>query len=56
MAAAAGSLGIRLEKPGQYILLEEESDPKTRDIFRAVRLIQSAIALNLMAAIIYLLL
>jgi adenosylcobinamide-phosphate synthase len=56
MAAAAGSLGIRLEKPGQYTLLEEKSDPKTRDIFRAVRLMQSAIALNLMAAIIYLLL
>ena len=56
MAAAAGSLKIRLEKPGQYILLEENPDPQTRDIFRAVRLMQSAIALNLMAAIIYLLL
>lgn len=52
MAAAAGSLAIRLEKPGQYILLEEESDPNTQDIFRAVRLMQSAICLTLLAAII----
>ena len=52
MAAAAGSLAIRLEKPGQYILLEEKSDPKTQDIFRAVRLMQSAIALTVLAAII----
>ena len=52
MAAAAGSLAIRLEKPGQYVLLEEKSDPKTQDIFRAVRLMQSAIALTVLAAII----
>ncbi len=56
MAAAAGSLGIRLEKPGQYILLEENPDPETRDIFRAVGLVQSAIALTLAAAFICLLL
>ncbi|MFZ2535937.1 CobD/CbiB family cobalamin biosynthesis protein [Methanothrix sp.] len=55
MAAAAGSLGIRLEKPGQYILLGENPDPETRDIFRATGLIQSAIALTLAAAFIYLL-
>ncbi|MCK9587561.1 cobalamin biosynthesis protein [Methanothrix soehngenii] len=56
MAAAAGSLGIRLEKPGQYILLEENPDPKTQDISRAIGLMQSAIALTLLAAIISLVL
>ena len=56
MAAAAGSLGIRLEKPGQYILLEENPDPKTQDIPRAIGLMQSAIALTLLAAIISLVL
>ena len=56
MAAAAGSLKIRLEKPGQYILLGENPDPETRDIFRATGLIQSAIALTLAAAFICLLL
>lgn len=55
IAATGGALGIRLEKPGSYILLEEEPDPQTQDVFRAIGLIQSAIALNLMAAIIYLL-
>ncbi|MFZ3135188.1 MAG: cobalamin biosynthesis protein [Methanothrix sp.] len=56
MAAAAGSLGIRLEKPGQYILLEENPDPKTQDISRAIGLMQSAIAITLLAAIISLVL
>ena len=55
IAPAAGSLKIRLEKPGQYILLGENPDPETRDIFRATGLIQSAIALTLAAAFIYLL-
>lgn len=56
MAAAAGSLGIRLEKPGQYILLEENPDPKTQDTSRAIGLMQSAIAITLLAAIISLVL
>jgi len=56
MAAAAGSLGIRLEKTGQYILLEENPDPKTQDISRAIGLMQSAIALTLLAAVISLVL
>ena len=56
MAAAAGSLKIRLEKPGQYILLGENPNPETRDIFRATGLVQSAIALTLAAAFICLLL
>ena len=54
MAAAAGSLNIRLEKPGQYILLEENPEPQTGDIFRATALMQSAVALTLLAAIILL--
>jgi len=38
MAAAAGSLGLRLEKTGQYVLLEKNPDPGTSDIFRAINL------------------
>ena len=56
MAAAAGSLKIRLEKPGQYVLLEENPEPGTGDILRATALMQSAIALTMLAAIILLLL
>ncbi|HON35693.1 MAG TPA: cobalamin biosynthesis protein [Methanothrix sp.] len=54
MAAAAGSLKIRLEKPGQYVLLEENPEPGTGDILRATALMQSAIALTMLAAIILL--
>ena len=54
MAAAAGSLKIRLEKPGQYVLLEENPEPGTGGILRATALMQSAIALTMLAAIILL--
>lgn len=54
MAAAAGSLKIRLEKPDQYVLLEENPEPGTGDILRATALMQSAIALTMLAAIILL--
>jgi len=56
MAAAAGSLGLRLEKTGQYVLLEKNPDPGTSDIFRAINLVQSAIALTLATGVIYLIL
>ena len=54
MAAAAGSLKIRLEKPDQYVLLEENPEPGTGDILRATALMQSAIALTMLTAIILL--
>lgn len=46
MAAAAGALGIRLEKPGVYVVGEGEADPSTRDLAPALRLIRTAIALT----------
>ncbi|MDQ7030585.1 MAG: adenosylcobinamide-phosphate synthase CbiB [Ardenticatenia bacterium] len=45
MAAAAGALGIVLEKTGHYRLGADLALPKPRDIGRAVRLLQVAVAL-----------
>ena len=39
MAAAAGALGVRLEKPGHYVLGKEFRTPEVLDIERAVRLV-----------------
>jgi len=50
MAACAGALGLRLEKPGHYVLLEEGKDPQTSDVPSAVGLLQIAIALTLASA------
>ncbi|MCX6668457.1 MAG: cobalamin biosynthesis protein [Methanothrix sp.] len=54
MAACAGSLGIRLEKPGFYVLLEEGREPGTSDVPRALRLMQVTIALTLAASLLIL--
>jgi len=51
MAACAGALGIRLEKPGYYVLLVDGKEPDTLDVPRALRLMQAAIALTLAAAL-----
>jgi adenosylcobinamide-phosphate synthase len=51
MAAAAGALGIRLEKPGYYVLLEDGKETDTTDVPRALRLMQAVIALTLAAAL-----
>ncbi|MCX6673018.1 MAG: cobalamin biosynthesis protein [Methanothrix sp.] len=51
MAALAGALNIRLEKPGYYVLVEEGMEPKTSDVPRALQLMQTAIALTLAAAL-----
>lgn len=51
MAACAGVLGIRLEKVGHYVLLEEGKDPETADISKAVRFMQITIALTLAASV-----
>ncbi len=55
MSAAAGSLGIRLEKPEFYVLLEGGHEATTSDIPRAVRLIGWTSLLTLTAALIILL-
>ena len=54
MAACAGALGLRLEKPGYYVLLEEGEEPRTADVPRAVGLMQMAIALTLASALLFL--
>jgi len=55
MAAAAGALGIRLEKPGVYIVGEGGADPSTKDLVPALRLVGTAIALTLIASALLLL-
>ncbi|MCL7414240.1 MAG: cobalamin biosynthesis protein [ANME-2 cluster archaeon] len=45
MAAAAGALGVRLEKPGYYVLGEEFRSPEVVDIERAARLVGTAVIL-----------
>ncbi len=42
MSASAGSLGVKLEKPGFYVLLEKGKEAATSDIPDAVRLIGRA--------------
>lgn len=45
MAAASGALGVRLEKPGNYVLGEEFRSPGAADIERAARLVGTAVIL-----------
>jgi len=54
MAALAGALNIRLEKSGYYVLVAKGAEPKTSDVLRALRLMQTAIALTLAAALLIL--
>ena len=54
MAACAGALGLRLEKPGHYVLLEEGREPQTSDVTRAVGMMQVTIALTLASALLFL--
>jgi len=54
MAACAGALDIRLEKPGYYVLLDEGAEPQTSDVPRALGLMQTAIALTLAFALLIL--
>ena len=55
MAAAAGSLGIRLEKPGVYVVGEGGRDPTTGDIKPALRLVATAIGIAVAASALILL-
>lgn len=54
MSACAGALGVRLEKPGYYVLLDEGREPDTSDVPRAVRFMAATIALTLAVAILLL--
>ena len=54
MSAAAGALGIRLEKPGFYVILDEGREPNTQDIPLAVRLVGTTIATTLLTSILIL--
>lgn len=54
MAACAGSLGIRLEKPGYYVLVDGGKEPETSDVPRALSLMQATIALTLAVALLIL--
>jgi adenosylcobinamide-phosphate synthase len=51
MAACAGSLGIRLEKPGYYVLEANGKPASSSDVPRALGLMQKTIALSLAAAL-----
>lgn len=54
MAAAAGALGVRLDKPGYYVLLDEGREPRAEDIGRSLRLMGTAMAVTLAASILVL--
>ena len=54
MAAAAGSLNLRLEKPGFYVLQAKGKDPDTSDVPRALSLMTSVLILTAAAALIIL--
>lgn len=49
MAAAAGALEVRLEKPGAYILGEEFPPPGAREVRRALALLREASAVTALA-------
>jgi adenosylcobinamide-phosphate synthase len=51
MAAMAGALGRRLEKPGHYVLGNGFPDPDADDIRRAARLVEAASAMAAAAAL-----
>ena len=46
MSAAAGALGVRLEKPNHYRLGDGFADPTAADLRRAVQLVQRAAAIG----------
>jgi adenosylcobinamide-phosphate synthase len=54
MAALAGAMNIRLEKPGYYVLQDEGEVPETADVPLAVRIMQAAIAITLAGALLIL--
>jgi adenosylcobinamide-phosphate synthase len=55
MSACAGALGIRLEKPGYYVLLDGGREPDTSDVPRAVWFMAATTALTLAVSAVLLL-
>jgi len=51
MAAMAGALGVRLEKPGHHVLNPAAAFPRAVDVGRAVRIARAATVLALGAAV-----
>jgi adenosylcobinamide-phosphate synthase len=51
MAAAAGALGLRLEKGGHYVLNPEGELPRGADVGRARRLVAGSIALTVLVSL-----
>jgi adenosylcobinamide-phosphate synthase len=51
MAAMAGALGVRLEKPGHHVLNASRGLPAPADIGRAVRIARAATVLAAGAAV-----
>lgn len=47
MAAMAGALGVRLEKPGHHVLNARGADPCAADVGRAIRVARAATVLGL---------
>lgn len=50
MAGAAGALGVRLEKPGIYVIQKEGDDPTPENISLALKLVATTIVLNTIIA------
>jgi adenosylcobinamide-phosphate synthase len=50
MSGIAGALGLRLEKPGYYVLYDKGREPEPSDVKMAVGFMARAIALTLAAA------
>jgi adenosylcobinamide-phosphate synthase len=50
MSGIAGALGLRLEKPGYYILNDKGMEPQPSDVKKAVGFMEKAIALTLIAS------
>lgn len=54
MAAAAGALGTRMEKPGVYTILDDGRDPESEDIPAAISLIGRAMVLAAVVSVLLL--
>lgn len=54
MSVMAGLLGVRLEKPGHYVLGRELREPAPADIDRAVRIVNRTAVLAVVLSLVVL--
>lgn len=54
MSAAAGALGVRLDKPGYYVLMDEGAQPGYEDISRSLWLVGTTMALTILISMLVL--